>query len=434
MSGERICAQGLLEQLRGEVRETLSGFDQIGDEELYDCIDQAIVGQAGRQYLPLGQRIELKNRLFDSVRRLYILQELVDDPEVTEIMVNGKDDIFIERGGRLERWNHSFERVEQLEDMIQQIVSKINRVVNVSRPIADARLVEDGSRVHIVLPPIALDGPVVTIRKFPEPITIECLIQYGSLTREAADFLGKLVKSGYNIFISGGTGSGKTTFLNALSSYIPETERVITIEDSAELQITQVPNLVRLETRGANVEGEGAVEISDLIRASLRMRPNYLIVGEVRGKECLDMLQALNTGHFGLSTGHGNSAGDMLSRLETMALMAADIPLAAVRGQIASAIDILVHLGRLRDRSRRVLEITEVLGYADGEIRLNPLYRFEERGDADECGASETDSRDQEQEKPRRWEGCAEGTVCGSLVQVGSLRHREKVKAAGYSI
>ena len=318
--------------------------------------------------------------------------------------------------------------------MIQQIVSKINRVVNVSRPIADARLVEDGSRVHIVLPPIALDGPVVTIRKFPEPITIERLIQYGSLTREAADFLGKLVKSGYNIFISGGTGSGKTTFLNALSSYIPETERVITIEDSAELQITQVPNLVRLETRGANVEGEGAVEISDLIRASLRMRPNYLIVGEVRGKECLDMLQALNTGHFGLSTGHGNSAGDMLSRLETMALMAADIPLAAVRGQIASAIDILVHLGRLRDRSRRVLEITEVLGYADGEIRLNPLYRFEERGNADECGASETDSRDQEQEKPRRWEGCAEGTVCGSLVQVGSLRHREKVKAAGYSI
>lgn len=274
----------------------------------------------------------------------------------------------------------------------------------------------------------------MTIRKFPEPITIERLIQYGSLTREAADFLGKLVKSGYNIFISGGTGSGKTTFLNALSSYIPETERVITIEDSAELQITQVPNLVRLETRGANVEGEGAVEISDLIRASLRMRPNYLIVGEVRGKECLDMLQALNTGHFGLSTGHGNSAGDMLSRLETMALMAADIPLAAVRGQIASAIDILVHLGRLRDRSRRVLEITEVLGYADGEIRLNPLYRFEERGNADECGASETDSRDQEQEKTRRWEGYAEGTVCGSLVQVGSLRHREKVKAAGYSI
>lgn len=290
---ETVHAKKLLDQLRSEVREALSGFEQIGDDELYDCIEQAVAGVAERQYLPLGQRIDLKNRLFDSFRRLDILQELVDDPEVTEIMVNGKDHIFVERSGRLERWDRSFEQVEQLEDMIQQIVSKINRVVNVSRPIADARLVEDGSRVHIVLPPIALDGPVVTIRKFPEPITIDRLIRYGSLTREAADFLEKLVRSGYNIFISGGTGSGKTTFLNALSAYIPETERVITIEDSAELQITQIPNLVRLETRGANAEGEGAVEISDLIRASLRMRPNYLIVGEVRGKECLDMLQAL---------------------------------------------------------------------------------------------------------------------------------------------
>ena len=290
---ETVHAKKLLDELRSEVREALSGFEQIGDDELYDCIEQAVAGVAERQYLPLGQRIDLKNRLFDSFRRLDILQELVDDPEVTEIMVNGKDHIFVERSGRLERCNRSFEQVEQLEDMIQQIVSKINRVVNVSRPIADARLVEDGSRVHIVLPPIALDGPVVTIRKFPEPITIDRLIRYGSLTREAADFLEKLVRSGYNIFISGGTGSGKTTFLNALSAYIPETERVITIEDSAELQITQIPNLVRLETRGANAEGEGAVEISDLIRASLRMRPNYLIVGEVRGKECLDMLQAL---------------------------------------------------------------------------------------------------------------------------------------------
>ena len=287
---ETVHAKKLLDELRSEVREALSGFEQIGDDELYDCIEQAVARVAERQYLPLGQRIDLKNRLFDSFRRLDILQELVDDPEVTEIMVNGKDHIFVERSGRLERWDRSFEQVEQLEDMIQQIVSKINRVVNVSRPIADARLVEDGSRVHIVLPPIALDGPVVTIRKFPEPITIDRLIRYGSLTREAADFLEKLVRSGYNIFISGGTGSGKTTFLNALSAYIPETERVITIEDSAELQITQIPNLVRLETRGANAEGEGAVEISDLIRASLRMRPNYLIVGEVRGKECLDML------------------------------------------------------------------------------------------------------------------------------------------------
>ena len=415
---EEDRTQNLLDRLRGEVRENLAGFDQIGDDELYDCIDQSVFRAAEQQYLPLGQRIELKNRLFDSFRRLDILQELVDDPEVTEIMVNGKDHIFVERSGRLERWDQSFEQVEQLEDMIQQIVSKINRVVNVSRPIADARLVEDGSRVHIVLPPIALDGPVVTIRKFPEPITIERLIDYGSLTREAADFLGKLVRSGYNIFISGGTGSGKTTFLNALSAYIPETERVITIEDSAELQINQIPNLVRLETRGANAEGEGAVEISDLIRASLRMRPNYLIVGEVRGKECLDMLQALNTGHFGLSTGHGNSARDMLSRLETMTLMAADIPLTAVRGQIASAIDILVHLGRLRDRSRRVLEITEVTGYAEGEIQLNPLYRFVERGDANES----------------RSPGGAKQRVCGSLTAVGTLKKQEKLHAAGYSL
>ena len=415
---ETVHAKKLLDELRSEVREALSGFEQIGDDELYDCIEQAVARVAERQYLPLGQRIDLKNRLFDSFRRLDILQELVDDPEVTEIMVNGKDHIFVERSGRLERWDRSFEQVEQLEDMIQQIVSKINRVVNVSRPIADARLVEDGSRVHIVLPPIALDGPVVTIRKFPEPITIDRLIRYGSLTREAADFLEKLVRSGYNIFISGGTGSGKTTFLNALSAYIPETERVITIEDSAELQITQIPNLVRLETRGANAEGEGAVEISDLIRASLRMRPNYLIVGEVRGKECLDMLQALNTGHFGLSTGHGNSARDMLSRLETMTLMAADIPLTAVRGQIASAIDILVHLGRLRDRSRRVLEITEVTGYAEGEIQLNPLYRFEKRGDEDED----------------RSPGGAKQGVRGSLTAVGTLARQEKLHAAGYSL
>ena len=403
MSGERICAQSLLEQLRGEVRETLSGFEQIGDEELYDCIDQAIVGQAGRQYLPLGQRIELKNRLFDSFRRLDILQELVDDPEVTEIMVNGKDDIFIERGGRLERWNHSFERVEQLEDMIQQIVSKINRVVNVSRPIADARLVEDGSRVHIVLPPIALDGPVVTIRKFPEPITIERLIQYGSLTREAADFLGKLVKSGYNIFISGGTGSGKTTILNAMSGYIPQEERVITIEDSAELQIRHVTNLVSLETRVENRDGSQAISMRDLIRASLRMRPDRIIVGEVRGGEALEMLQAMNTGHDGsLSTGHANSAKDMLSRLETMVLMAAELPLAAVRSQIGSALDLMVHVGRMRDRSRKVLEITEVIGYENGEIRLSPIYQFQESGET------------------------ASGQVEGALVQVGRFEGRRR--------
>ena len=399
---ETVHAKKLLDELRSEVREALSGFEQIGDDELYDCIEQAVARVAERQYLPLGQRIDLKNRLFDSFRRLDILQELVDDPEVTEIMVNGKDHIFVERSGRLERWDRSFEQVEQLEDMIQQIVSKINRVVNVSRPIADARLVEDGSRVHIVLPPIALDGPVVTIRKFPEPITIDRLIRYGSLTREAADFLEKLVRSGYNIFISGGTGSGKTTFLNALSAYIPETERVITIEDSAELQITQIPNLVRLETRGANAEGEGAVEISDLIRASLRMRPNYLIVGEVRGKECLDMLQALNTGHEGsLSTAHANSAEDMLSRLETMTLMGVDLPLEAIRRQIASGVDILIHLGRMRDKSRKVLEITEICGFKDHEIKTRTLYQWQEGK---------------------------------GLVQIASLLNREKLIRAGVTI
>ena len=299
--------------------------------------------------------------------------------------------------------------MSQLEDMIQQIVSRINRVVNVSHPIVDARL-ENGSRVHVILPPVALDGPVVTIRKFPEPITVEKLIQTGSLTGEAAEFLERLVKAGYNIFISGGTGSGKTSFLNAMSAFIPPQERIITIEDSAELQIRQIPNLVRLETRNANAEGEGAIEISDLIRAALRMRPDRIIVGEVRGKEALDMLQALNTGHDGsLSTGHANSPRDMLSRLETMVLMGAELPLAAVRSQIASAVDILVHLGRLRDRSRKVLEIVEVGGYVDGEIRLEPLFAFRE-----EPGGGEQ--------------------VQGKLERTGELKATGKLRAAGYPV
>ena len=326
---------GLKEQIRGELQQR----HQVEEEELLACINQAIEETAARQYLPLKRKLELKRRLYDSFRRLDILQELVDDPDVTEIMVNGRDRIFLEKKGRIVPWNRSFEEEEQLEDMIQQIVSRINRAVNVSHPIADARL-ENGSRVHVVLPPIALDGPVVTIRKFPEPITVEKLIRLGSLSEEAAGFLEKLVKAGYNLFISGGTGSGKTSFLNAMSAFIPADERIITIEDSAELQIRQIPNLVRLETRNANAEGEGAVEISDLIRAALRMRPDRIIVGEVRGREALDMLQALNTGHDGsLSTGHANSPRDMLSRLETMVLMGAELPLPAVRSQIASAVD-----------------------------------------------------------------------------------------------
>lgn len=417
-----------LRRLREEIQQELHEFCQIDDEELFECIDRAIAREGIRKYLPLARRLELRQRLYDAFRRLDILQELVDDPEVTEIMINGKDHIFVERHGRITQWDHGFEGEEQLEDLIQQIVSRINRVVNVSHPIVDARLA-DGSRVHVVLPPVALDGPVVTIRKFPEPITVQRLIALGSLSEEAAEFLQKLVRSGYNLFISGGTGSGKTTFLNAMSGFIPETERVITIEDSAELQIRQIPNLVRLETRNANGEGEGAIEISDLIRAALRMRPDRLVIGEVRGKECLDMLQALNTGHAGsLSTGHGNSPKDMLSRLETMTLMGAGIPLAAVRSQIASAIDILIHLGRLRDRSRRVLQIVEVGDYVDGEICLNPLFCFME----DEKGAEDTEISGNTGRRDRSRK--ANDVVRGQLKKVGVLLAVEKLRNAGYPV
>lgn len=440
-AGDEEAKRAVLERIKGEIREELQGRSQIEDEELYECIDQAIAQEAEDHYLPLKRRLELKTRLYDAFRRLDILQELVDDPEVTEIMVNGKDHIFVEKKGKLCKWEHGFDNTDQLEDMIQQIVSRINRAVNVAHPIADARLL-DGSRVHVVLPPVALDGPVVTIRKFPEPITSEKLITLGSLSAEAAEFLECLVKAGYNLFISGGTGSGKTTFLNAMSGFIPAEERVITIEDSAELQIRQIPNLVRLETRNANGEGEGAIEISDLIRASLRMRPDRIIVGEVRGKECLDMLQALNTGHSGsLSTGHGNGPRDMLTRLETMTLMAADLPLAAVRSQIASAIDILVHLGRLRDRSRKVLEIVEVGAYVEGEIRLNPLYRFVEDGRPEErkpeAEKGEDVKRDGTKAENKYGPGAKKAdikTVRGRLVKVGELQAVEKLRAAGYPV
>ncbi len=422
----------MLDRLKREVRQELEGSSQIEEEALWECIDRAILQETKQRYLPLNRRLELRSRLYDGFRRLDILQELVDDPQVTEIMVNGANRIFVEKGGKIFEWEQNFENLEQLEDMIQQIVSRINRAVNVASPIADARL-EDGSRVHVVLPPVALDGPVVTIRKFPEPITAARLIELGSLTEEAAQFLERLVRAGYNIFISGGTGSGKTTFLNAMSGFIPAQERVITIEDSAELQIRQVPNLVRLETRNANGEGEGAIEISDLIRASLRMRPDRIIVGEVRGKECLDMLQALNTGHAGsLSTGHGNSPADMLTRLETMTLMGADLPLAAVRSQIASAIDILVHLGRLRDKSRRVLEIAEVDGISNGVIMLNPLFRFEEgRDDGDETAAGGRQERMGHRDAARKQNT---EKVRGQLVPVGKLKKTEKLRAAGYSV
>ena len=408
-----------LEQIKEKIRIQLRDRSQVEDDVLYACIEEAVEEEARARYLPLAGRLELRNRLVNAFRRLDILQELVDNPEITEIMINGKDQIFVEQHGRISRWEEGFDSNQQLEDMIQHIVSRINRAVNVANPIADARL-PDGSRVHIVLPPIALDGPVVTIRKFPEPITVQRLLELGSLSEEAVEFLKKLVCAGYNIFICGGTGSGKTSFLNAMSAFIPETDRIVTIEDSAELQIRQVPNLVRLETRNANAEGEGAIEISDLIRASLRMRPDRIIVGEVRGKECLDMLQALNTGHAGsLSTGHGNSPKDMLSRLETMTLMAGELPLMAVRSQIASALDIMVHLGRLRDKSRKVLEIVEVGDFENGEIQLNPLFRFEE----------ESDEGQKKRDGGRRRE-----KVKGSLVKVGSLRSVEKLRQAGYPV
>lgn len=369
------------EYISEHVRQQIDLSREVDDLEIREMIDELII-QMGRKYaLSLKQRQELGRSVFHSIRKMDVLQELVDCDEVTEIMVNGTENIFVEKAGHIYEWDKRFETREKLENVIQQIVAKCNRVVNEASPIADARL-ENGSRVNIVLSPVALNGPIITIRRFPDhPISMEDLIRFGSLTAEAAEFLEKLVAAGYNIFISGGTGSGKTTFLNALSQYIPKTERIITIEDSAELQLQDIPNLVRLETRNANMDGAREITIRDLIRSSLRMRPNRIIVGEVRGSEAIDMLQALNTGHDGsLSTGHANSSNDMLTRLETMVLMGMDLPLAAVRRQIASGVDVIVHLGRLRDKSRRVLEIVEIMGFENGEIVTLPLYQFQETG------------------------------------------------------
>lgn len=398
---------GIRKRLRIQLMNELDGKMQVDDEDLHRMIDSTVSEEGKRIYLPLKERIALQRELFDSFRRLDILQELVDDKAITEIMVNGKDRIFIEQHGKIIRWDKQFDSGDQLENLIQQIVGRVNRTVNLSSPIADARL-EDGSRVHVVLAPVALDGPVLTIRKFPESITMDKLINYGSISKEAAAFLKKLVMAGYNIFVSGGTGSGKTTFLNALSEYISGDERIITIEDSAELQIGHIPNLVRLETRNDNHDGSKEISVRDLIKASLRMRPDRILVGEVRGGEALEMLQAMNTGHDGsISTGHGNSPKDMVTRLETMVLMAADLPLAAVRSQIASAIEIMIQVGRMRDKSRKVLEIAEVRGYENGEVRLEPIYRFKEK----------------------RGEG--KNKVEGVLEKVGELYHTGKLASAG---
>ncbi len=373
------------EQLTNEVRQYITEnlpLSQMSDDELQEKIDEILDEKlaADGQYYTIETRVSISERIFSSIRGFGLLDSIIKDDTITEVMINGPDNIFIEKNGRLTKLDKKFESQRRLEDVIQRIVGLAGREVTQASPICDTRL-PDGSRVNVVLPPIALCGPTLTIRKFSKtPMTIEKLIAYGSITKEIADKLELLVRAKYNIFISGGTGSGKTTFLNALSNYIPKDERVITIEDSAELQITGVDNLVSLETRNANASGAGQITIRDLIKSSLRMRPERIVVGEVRGGEALDMLQAMNTGHDGsLSTGHANSTEDMLSRLETMVLQgSAGLPLDAIRQQIASAVDVIIHLSRLRDKSRKTMEITEVVGYENGRIRLNPLYVFEE--------------------------------------------------------
>lgn len=365
--------------IRDLLMEKLDMSREMTDREILDEIDQLILNRMRDSYISLNEKLQLRQELFYSVRKLDVLQELIEDETVTEIMVNGPDAIFVERGGRLGKWDKSFTSREKLEDVIQQIAGRCNRVINESMPIVDARL-ENGARVNAVISPVALNGPILTIRRFPDtPITMDRLIALGSLTCECARFLKALVRARYSIVIGGGTGSGKTTFLGALSDYIPEDERIITIEDNAELKIQGVENLVRLEAKMANMEGAVSVSIRDLIKTVLRMRPDRIVVGEVRGGEAVDMLQALNTGHEGsLSTAHANSARDMLSRLETMTLMGVDLPLEAIRRQIASGVDILIHLGRMRDKTRKVLEITEVCGYEKNEIITRTLFRREE--------------------------------------------------------
>ncbi|GFI50677.1 putative conjugal transfer protein [Lachnospiraceae bacterium] len=396
------------EQLHARILEELDMTREIEDEELTRLIYQVLSEASKQEYLSLAEKSALGRELFNAFRKLDLLQEFLEDETITEVMINGTQNIFYEKDGRILQSDRRFISRDKLEDVVQQIAAGSNRLVNEASPIVDARL-PDGSRVNIVLAPVALDGPIVTIRKFSkEAITMRQLIAWNSISSEVSGFLASLVAAGYNIFISGGTGSGKTTFLNALSQYIPKTERIITIEDNAELKIQGVPNLVRLEARNANVEGAGAVTIRDLIKSALRMRPDRIIVGEVRSAEAIDMLQALNTGHDGsLSTGHANSPADMLGRLETMVLMGMDLPLCAIQRQIASGIDVIVHLGRLRDKSRKLMEVTEILGYQMGEICLQTLYKYVETGEKD-------------------------GKIQGEWKKEQELVHREKLLAAGY--
>ncbi|MHB8157011.1 MAG: CpaF family protein [Desulfocucumaceae bacterium] len=400
-----------IKSIKQEVALRLDLTRDLSDEEIIEVITGAVFERSREKYLSIKQKKEIIEAVFNSMRRLDIIQPLLEDSTVTEIMVNGCEDIFIERSGIAEKLDIRFESNEKLLIIIQSIVSKVNRTVNEASPIVDARL-PDGSRVSVVLSPVSLRGPVMTIRKFPEkPFSVSKLVSLGALNEESAAFLEKLVRGKYNIFISGGTGSGKTTFLNALSNFIPDGERVITIEDSAELQLKNIENLVSLETRNPNTEGKGQITIRDLIKTSLRMRPDRIIVGEVRGPEALDMLQAMNTGHDGsLSTGHANTTADMLSRLETMVLSGAAFPIDVIRKQIASALDIIIHLARIRDGSRKVLEIVEVIGYEDGEVRLKPLYAYKEEGETEE------------------------GKVLGALKKINGLSHTLKMNMAGIGI
>lgn len=395
------------EQVRIEVMNEIDLSYDVTDEEILKLIKEKIMEKSKSFPISLSQRQTIENHVFNSLRKLDVLEDLLADEEITEIMINGPDNIFIEKNGQVIHSDEKFSSEEKLNDIIQSIVAQSNKIVNESNPIVDSRL-PDGSRINIVLKPAAVDHSILSIRKFPkEQMTMERLKNFGSIDEEQIDFLKKLVESGYNIFVSGGTGSGKTSFLNALGEFIPKDERVITIEDSAELQLKNVENLVRLEARNANLEGKNEISIRDLLKSSLRMRPDRIVVGECRGAEALEMLQAFNTGHDGsLSTGHSNSCKDMLSRLETMVLMGAEIPLPAIRQQIASGIDIIVQLGRLRDKSRKLLEISEVAGIEAGEIKLNPLYRFREINEEN-------------------------GRIRGQWEKVGSLMHTEKLLASG---
>ncbi len=400
----------LEKEIRQEVMNAIDLSIDVSDEEILTLIKNSIIEKGKNRPISLADRKKIENHVFNSLRKLDVLEDLLNDEEITEIMINGPENIFIEKKGRVVHCSEKFSSEEKLNDIIQNIVAQSNKIVNESNPIVDTRL-SDGSRVNIVLKPAAVDYSILSIRKFPkEQMNMERLKSFGSISEEQVELLRKLVASGYNIFVSGGTGSGKTSFLNALGEFIPSDERVITIEDSAELQLKNVDNLVRLEARNANLEGKNEITIRDLLKSSLRMRPDRIIVGECRGAEALEMLQAFNTGHDGsCSTGHSNSCKDMLSRLETMVLMGAEIPLPAIRQQIASGIDIIVQLGRLRDKSRKLLEITEVLGLEDNEIQLNPLYRFKELEEVN-------------------------GRIVGQWEKVGNLINQDKLVANGMQI